>query len=66
MMLGDRVANALATVGVTSERIERWLGTPCGCEERQVKLNQLHAWASRVFRGKIERAEHFLNEILEQ
>lgn len=65
-MLGDRLAGAMERVGITPERVESWLGAPCGCEDRQRKLNQLHAWASRILRGKLDRAEHFLNEILEQ
>lgn len=65
-MLGDRIATALERVGITPERVEAWVGFPCGCEERQIRLNQLHAWASRVLRGKVEQAERFLNEILGQ
>lgn len=39
--LGDRVASALAAIGVTKERVSKALGRPCGCAKRQAKLNEL-------------------------
>jgi hypothetical protein len=39
--LGDRVASALAAVGITKERVSKALGKPCGCAKRQAKLNDL-------------------------
>ena len=39
--LGDRVASALAAVGITKERVSKALGKPCGCAKRQAKLNEL-------------------------
>lgn len=39
--LGDMVATGLAAVGITKERVERLVGGPCGCGERQEKLNEL-------------------------
>lgn len=65
-MLGDTIATALGAVGITQELVERWLGHPCGCEERQIKVNQLHAWAYRVIRGRTDNALQFLNEIMGQ
>ncbi len=62
--LGTRVAFALSSVGVTPERVEEWLGTPCNCRERQEKLDQLSRWACRVARGKVEGALDFLKAIL--
>ena len=60
MKLGDAVEQALSSVGITSERVESWLGRPCGCKRRREKLNQLGAWARRVLGGKTEDAEkHF-------
>lgn len=64
-MLGDAVYKALSSVGLTSARVERWLGGPCGCEERRQKLNQLSAWASRVLAGKTADAERWLSRIME-
>lgn len=52
MGLGDRVEQALRLVGVTPERVSRWLGRECGCEDRKQKLNQLGAWVARIFSGK--------------
>lgn len=61
--LGDAVESALSAVGITKERVERWLGRPCGCEERQRKLNALGSWARRVLGGKTDDAEEFLNRL---
>ena len=61
--LGDRIGRALATVGVTDGRVERWLGGPCGCPERRQRLNALGAWAERVLRGRVERAGEYLRQL---
>jgi len=37
--LGDRVASALDSVGITKERVEALVGGPCGCSGRQAALN---------------------------
>lgn len=66
MKLGDATAAALEKLGITSERIESWLGVPCNCEERRIKLNQLDTWARRIIKGRTERALDHLQEILEQ
>ena len=63
MGLGDAIERALALIGVTSERIEHWLGRPCNCKERKEKLNRLGYWASRVLSGRTEHAEEYLEEI---
>lgn len=65
-MLGDLVQRALAVAGVTSARVEAWLGKPCGCEERKEKLNQLDLWARRVVGGRVERAREYLEGIVGQ
>lgn len=39
--LGDMVAAGLTKVGITKERVSRLLGRPCGCAERQRRLNEL-------------------------
>jgi hypothetical protein len=63
MRLGDQVEAALSLVGIRSDRIEQWLGRPCGCEERRERLNALGAWAARVIGGKTDRALEFLDRI---
>lgn len=55
--LGDYIQSALSSVGVTAERVSRWIGTPCGCKERVEKLNALHQWISRVVSGKYKEEE---------
>ena len=64
MGLGDAVEKALSAVGVTKERVEAWVGGPCGCEERRDKLNALGAWAARVLGGKTDRAREHLAAIV--
>ena len=49
--LGDAVAAALAVVGITSKRVERWLGRPCRCKRRQEKLNQLDRYVTKILSG---------------
>jgi hypothetical protein len=63
--LGDKIETALSLVGITSERIERYLGAPCGCQERKEKLNALGAWATRVTSGKLSKAKEYLERIIE-
>lgn len=65
MGLGDAVSEALAAVGITPEAVTRWLGEPCGCEERKAKLNALGVWAARVVSGKVRNARGYLLGILE-
>jgi hypothetical protein len=62
-MLGDVIHQALGLVGLTPERVSRWLGGPCGCEARRQKLNQLTYWAQRVVTGRTDRARYYLSSI---
>lgn len=63
MELGDRVEQALSTVGISKHRVSSWLGKDCGCAERQEKLNQLSRWAKRVVRGKLDNAKEYFDRI---
>lgn len=63
-MLGDFVESALKKVGVNQERVERWLGRPCGCQERKDKLNALHAWARKTSQSTADTTLKWLNRIL--
>ncbi len=61
MRLGDSVALALRTVGVTEDRVRLLLGVEdCGCERRKDALNALDSWARRVLSGKTEGAVRHL------
>lgn len=51
---GDQLATALEAVGVTKERVSAWLGKPCGCPERQAKLNRLGAWFQDKSKAALE------------
>jgi len=37
--LGDMVAAGLDAIGITKERVEAFVGGPCGCPERQAAMN---------------------------
>lgn len=65
MRLGDKVEAALKLVGVTEERVTRWVGRPCGCAVRKERLNQLGAWARRVLGGQTSQAAELLDTIIE-
>lgn len=62
--LGDEIERALTTVGITQDRVERWLGMSCGCEQRKARLNQLGNWAARIVSGKLHKAVEYLNHII--
>ena len=63
--LGDKVESALAKIGVTEERVSKLIGMPCGCKVRKAKLNKLHRWAARVLGGRADKAEKYLDQMLE-
>lgn len=62
---GDVIAKALGIIGIDQSLVERLIGGPCGCKERQDRVNQLYWWAASVVRGKIggDRAKDILFEI---
>lgn len=66
MMLGDKLGEALATVGITEERVAAWLGRPCNCKKRKEKLNALGMWAARVLTGKKDDAVEQLDKIMKE
>jgi hypothetical protein len=55
--LGDQVESVLSTVGITKERVSRWLGRPCNCPARQEKLNKLGNWAASFAKGIFGKAD---------
>lgn len=63
--LGDLVSKALSTVGLSEERVSRWVGAPCGCPERKEKLNRLGFWATRVLKGQLDKAREFLESLID-
>ena len=63
--LGDLIEQALSAIGLTQDRVERWLNRPCGCEERRNRLNQISGWASRIVQGKLYKAEEYLNSLID-
>jgi hypothetical protein len=64
--LGDVVSKALGVVGVTEERVSKWLGRKCNCAERREMLNRLGDWAKTVVLGspKKETAAEELESII--
>lgn len=51
LQLGDAVKSALEMLGVTEERVSRFLGRPCGCRRRRDRLNRLSDWAYSLVAG---------------
>lgn len=64
-MLGDQVEAALEAVGVTKDRVGRWLGTCC-CEKRKQRMNDLHRWSRQSVRMGLEAARRYLNQMLSE
>lgn len=64
-MIGDLIAQALAQVGITEERVSRWIGSPCNCRARKDKLNALSFWAVRVLKGQTDQALDYLRRLLD-
>ena len=56
---GDRLEAALSAVGVTKERVSAWLGAPCGCAERQEKMNRLGRWVESFFKAPEAAKQEF-------
>ena len=63
--LGDRVSQALSLVGITEERVSKWLGRKCGCAKRREALNRLGEWAASVIQGKATAPVDELADILD-
>lgn len=61
--LGDHIHAALASVGITPERVTDWLGFDCGCQRWRVRLNRLSTWAKRCLRGDPRGTMERLEEI---
>jgi len=49
--LGDRVADGLAAVGITKERVSKLFGRDCGCAKRQAALNAIGQKVTDFLRG---------------
>lgn len=62
-MLGTLIQSALASVGISQDLVESWLGRPCGCRERAEKLNQLTLWAKSI-PTRISSSRKFLYDIM--
>lgn len=62
--LGDMVSHALSRVGITKDRISKFLGRKCSCAERQEKLNNLDRWARQSTKQSIKAARGFLKKLI--
>lgn len=61
--LGDLIEGALSKVGITHDRVDAWLGRPCGCPERKARLNALFSWARASAETSIEESAARAQEI---
>ena len=48
---GDHVADGLAAVGITKERVSKLVGRDCGCAKRQAALNAIGQKVTDFLRG---------------
>lgn len=65
-LIGDQIEQALTAVGITSDRVSKFIGRPCGCHERKERLNRLYAWAIRVMGGHVEEGKKDIEEMLNE
>lgn len=65
LQVGTVIERALSSIGITSEKVEKFLGRPCGCKRRRDKLNQLSNWAFRVIRGSEPAPRESLDKMIE-
>ena len=66
MELGDHVEQMLEKFGISQERVTRWLGRPCNCEERKQKLNQLSITVKRFQRNQLSNLKSYFEKFLEE
>lgn len=60
-MVGDRVAKALAFLGITKDRVSKAVGGDCGCAQRQSGLNNVGGVVAKVVEKSLNGAvETFL------
>lgn len=62
--LGDAISTALSSVGITEDRVSKWLGRPCGCAKRRKKLNELSDWAIMVATNTAKNPKEAIEKIL--
>jgi hypothetical protein len=49
---GDLAEKTLSAVGITKDRVEKWIGPECGCKERQDKMNRFGQWLKKKIAGE--------------
>lgn len=54
--IGSMIGAGLSAVGITDERVTRWLGKDCGCPHRRNKLNALAEHATKAISSVANRA----------
>lgn len=64
MELGDHIEQALTKVGITKQRVSKWLGRDCGCAARQEKLNNLSRWAKTAIHEAYESAKQTFDTLV--
>ena len=62
----DPITRAIEMIGREGDRVKRWMAEGCGnCADSRRKRAKIGAWASRVLQGKTEKAQEYLEKILE-
>jgi len=68
-LLGDHVEVMLSRVGITQERVGKWLGKEggcAGCDRRKKWLNKLHLWAENFMGKSAEVARDALQQLFDE
>lgn len=63
--IGDHLYSFFQRIGVTEERVMKWLNSQCRCKERQQKLNDLDRLVRQSVKLTIEQAKHYLHVMYE-
>ncbi len=62
---GDHVKSALDLMGITQDRVKRYLGTSCySCVERQRRLNRVGQWCRQALLGEAPQVKRMFEEVL--
>lgn len=61
--LGDWTERGISAMGITQERVTKWLGSCGGCEKRKQALNRLGAYIHRFVAGDQSAAAELIVEI---
>ena len=63
--MGDMIEKALSSVGITEERVKKYVW--CRCKQRKQRFNEVHQWAEGVVKGlwgSVVEAKKHIEDVL--